>query len=243
MHQHIIPYMHQPIMLMDFLTDSYNSGGVVSILALEGLFTLMQEHNLDYPDFYRKLYALFDDQVMHVKYRSRFFHLASLFLSSTHIPAYLIAAFIKRMARLSLTAPPSAIVIVIPFIYNLLVKHPSCMVLIHASTDTVDEQLTSDPYLASETDPAQCNALASSLWEMATLTSHYYPQVAKLALLFGEKFNKPAYNLDDFYDQSYATLFETEATRRMRKLPAVCVYKEPSLWPDKNELEQYWTFA
>ena len=36
-----------------------------------------------YPDFYTKLYALFETSVFHVKYRSRFFHLADLFLSST----------------------------------------------------------------------------------------------------------------------------------------------------------------
>ena len=37
----------------------------------------------DYPDFYEKLYALFEPSVLHVKYRARFFYLADLFLSST----------------------------------------------------------------------------------------------------------------------------------------------------------------
>ena len=31
---------------MDFLTDSYDAGGVISILSLHGLFTLIQKHNL-----------------------------------------------------------------------------------------------------------------------------------------------------------------------------------------------------
>jgi hypothetical protein len=51
--------------------------------------------------------------------------------SPSHLPATLIASFIKRLARLSLSAPPSAIIMTIPFIYNLLKLHPSCMVLIH----------------------------------------------------------------------------------------------------------------
>ncbi|CAJ0845882.1 13794_t:CDS:2 [Entrophospora sp. SA101] len=83
MHKKIIPHMKQPTLLMDFLTDSYNAA--ISLLALNGLFTLINEHNLDYPDFYKKLYNLFDRNLMHVKYRSRFFRLADLFLSSTYV--------------------------------------------------------------------------------------------------------------------------------------------------------------
>ena len=91
----------------------------------------------DYPDFYSKLYALLDDQVLHVKYRSRFFRLLDLFLSSSYIPSYLVAAFIKRLARLSLNATPGGLVIVIPLIYNLFKRHPASLVLIHR-----DESIT-----------------------------------------------------------------------------------------------------
>ena len=45
----------------------------------------------------------------------------------------LVAAFIKRLSRLALFAPPAGIVTVIPFIYNLLKRHPGCVVLIHRS--------------------------------------------------------------------------------------------------------------
>lgn len=82
LHKRILPHMVEPKLLMDFLTDSYNVGGAVSLLALNGLFTLITEENLDYPDFYQKLYSLLDRDVMHVKYRSRFFRLLELFLSS-----------------------------------------------------------------------------------------------------------------------------------------------------------------
>lgn len=48
-----------------------------------------------------------------------------------HLPATLLASFVKRLARLSLSAPPSSIVIVIPFVYNVLKRHPALMIMIH----------------------------------------------------------------------------------------------------------------
>lgn len=131
LHTAVIPYMNDPKLLMDFLTDSYNSGGAISLLALNGLFVLIHKHNLDYPDFYQKLYALLEPGIFHVKYQSRFFHLLDLFLTSTHLPAYLVAAFCKRLAQLALSAPPQGVILAIMFVKNLLKRHPSCQVLIH----------------------------------------------------------------------------------------------------------------
>ena len=42
-------------------------------------------HYRDYPDFYKKLYALFDHEIFYVKYRDRFFHLANIFLHSPYV--------------------------------------------------------------------------------------------------------------------------------------------------------------
>ena len=50
---------------------------------------------------------------------------------SSHLPATLLASFIKRLARLSLSAPPAAIIMLIPFTYNILKRHPALMVMIH----------------------------------------------------------------------------------------------------------------
>ena len=47
--EHVMPHMNTPRKLADFLTASYEVGGVTSILALSSLFILMQLHNLDYP--------------------------------------------------------------------------------------------------------------------------------------------------------------------------------------------------
>jgi hypothetical protein len=39
----------------------------------------------DYPLFYTRLYAFLDQDLLHLKYRSRFFRLTELFLSSTSV--------------------------------------------------------------------------------------------------------------------------------------------------------------
>ncbi|KAI8329051.1 CBF/Mak21 family-domain-containing protein [Chlamydoabsidia padenii] len=228
MHKRILPHLAEPRLLMDFLTDAYNVGGAISLLALNGIFTLITEHNLDYPDFYKKLYSLLDRNLLHMKYRSRFFRLLELFLSSGYLPAALIAAFIKRLARLSLTAPPAASVIIAPFIYNLLKRHPTCMKMIHSqSTPSSD----GDPYDFNTLDPYHCHAIDSSLWELQTLGQHYYANVSTLAKIFTEQFLKPKYNLEDFLDHTYATFFKTESERKRKRTPALAIEKPgESVW-------------
>ncbi|KAI9029279.1 CBF/Mak21 family-domain-containing protein [Hyaloraphidium curvatum] len=213
----VIPNLVDPNLLLDYLTQAVDGGGVLAVLALNGLFTLIHKHNLDYPDFYKKLYNLLDDNVMHVKYRARFLRLVDLFLSSTHLPSYLAAAFVKRMARLLLSAPPQAIIAVIPLLYNLMRRHPSCTVLIHRGSTAAAETGGKDPYDHLERDPANCNALQSSLWEMATLESHYFHAVSALAKLFRDRLDKPEYPLDSFLDTSSASLLATELGRPIKR--------------------------
>lgn len=244
LHGRVIPLLHAPTKLMDFLTDSYNlsqvspndkSVGVIPILALNGLFQLMQHSNLEYPNFYSKLYQLLTPDLMHVKYRPRFFRLMELFLSSTHLSVHLVASFIKKLARLSLNAPPAAVVTIIPFIYNLLKKHPNCMIMIHnpkyiSSPFLTDEERLElkqnidsykDPFDMDSTDPENTNAFESSLWELATLMDHYHPNVATLAKIFKQPFRKLHYNMEDFLDWSYDSLVNAELSRNLKILPTL----------------------
>jgi len=57
----------------DFLTRSYDVGGVVSVMALNSLYILMTQHGLEYPKFYEKLYALLVPSIFMAKHRARFF--------------------------------------------------------------------------------------------------------------------------------------------------------------------------
>lgn len=208
----IAPWFMQPELLMDFLTDSYNTGGSTSLQALSGIFYLIQERNLDYPLFYKKLYSLLDSGLLHSKHRSKFFRLLDTFLSSTHLPAFLVASFIKRLSRLTLHAPPAGVVAVVPYIYNLLKKHPMCTFMIHRETrtkeakDIFENEGMADPFDAEEEDPMNTNAIESSLWEIVMLQSHYHPNVATLAKIISEQFTKHAYNLEDFLDHSYGSV-------------------------------------
>ncbi|KAF1346975.1 CBF/Mak21 family-domain-containing protein [Delphinella strobiligena] len=226
----IVPWFTRIEMLMDFLTDSYNAGGASSLLALSGLFYLITQKNLDYPAFYNKLYSLLDDTLLHSKHRSRFFRLLETFMSSTHLPAAMVASFIKRLSRLALHAPPGAIVVVVPWVYNMLKKHPTCTFMIHRVPahhylprvlEKMDEEGMDDPFNMNEPDPVETNAIDSSLWELKTLASHYHPNVATLARIIQEQFTKRSYELEDFLDHTYDALIEGELNRELKKAPVV----------------------
>jgi len=354
MDTHILPHMMQPIRLIDFLRDSYEVGGVVSLLSLQGLFVLVTKHNLDYPDFYKKLYALLQPNIFYVKYRVKFFCLLNIFLNSTHLPAYLVAAFMKRMARMALHAPPSGALFVIALIYNLLKKHKQCQVMLHRAdslssgsllpvdsrkptgmrkTDDVlmlnpqvptgpplgdsngnsdgiekkrkrdeeeEEKETeddrssegsapdkkqklgedgmdqptevdetrksekgcvgvgtleqneaalklylhvgaqgSDPFDLEELDPKNCKALSSSLWELKTLQHHYVPQVSKLAKIFDEPLAKQPFDLDDFVDHSYLSLFQSHVKRKTKSATELAYQPQETLF---SRMDSGWAF-
>lgn len=83
MHRGVLPHLTRPILVMDWIAGCVDRGGSVGLLALNGLFTLMRDYNLDYPSFYTRLYAFLDRDVLHLKHRARFFRMTELFLSST----------------------------------------------------------------------------------------------------------------------------------------------------------------
>ncbi|KAI2623665.1 CBF/Mak21 family-domain-containing protein [Xylaria nigripes] len=227
MTESIAPWFIQPELLMDFLTDSYNAGGSLSLLALSGVFYLIQTRNLDYPSFYQKLYSLLDADILHSKHRSKFLRLLDTFLASTHLPAALVASFIKRLTRLCLNAPPSAIVAVIPWIYNLFKQHPFCTFMIHRAIRTPEEKAAvessgmDDPFDVKEEDPMQTKAIDSCLWEVVQLQSHYHPNVGTIAKIISEQFTKQRYNTEDFLDHSYGSFVEAELSKPIKKPPVV----------------------
>ncbi|KAH0686821.1 hypothetical protein KY290_020196 [Solanum tuberosum] len=209
LHQVVIPYLSNPLMLCDFLTRSYDIGGVVSVMALSSLFVLMTQHSLEYPNFYEKLYALLEPSIFMAKHRAKFFQLLDSCLKSPLLPAYLAAAFCKKLSRLSIAVPPSGALVIIALIHNLLRRHPSINCLVHqedgnettkditgaesgASDDSTEASSPSremssvkpsiDPFDDKQTDPLKTNAMRSSLWEVDTLRHHYCPPVSRFVL-------------------------------------------------------------
>lgn len=223
----ILPWFNNVERLADFLTDSYDVGGSTSLLALSGVYHLIQAKNLDYPSFYQKLYSLLDEGILYSQHRSLFFRHLDTFMSSTHLPAALVASFIKRLSRLALHAPPAGIVAVVPWIYNMFKKHPQCTFMIHRVPQTAEEKQDieehgfEDPFDMEEPDPMKTNAIDSCIWEIETLQSHYHPNVATLAKIISEQFTKQSYNMEDFLDYSYTTLIDAELEKGMKKAPVV----------------------
>lgn len=214
----VIPAMTRPQLLIDYLTDAYNAGGIISLLALSSLFVLMRTHNLDYPSFYEKLYSLLDQRILHISYRRRFLRLLDLFLQSTMLPAHVVAAFAKRTARLALYAPAPSVQWVVPFVYNLLKKHPACRVMIHREGGLAG---SADPFDEAEPSPALCRALESSLWELQALTQHHWGAAARQAAIFSERFTKPCFDLAKSLETfTYDQIIAAELAHRWSKMPS-----------------------
>ncbi|KAG4966569.1 hypothetical protein JHK84_041143 [Glycine max] len=204
LHQAVIPHLSNPIMLCDFLTRSYDVGGVVSVMALSSLFVLMTQYGLEYPNFYEKLYALLVPSIFMAKHRARFFQLLDSCLKSPLLPAYLAASFAKKLSRLLLSVPPSGALVITALIHNILRRHPSINCLVHRE-DGVDEgkgdhrtdegmatnsdnaktvampsqKSGIDHFNSSETDPKKSGAMRSSLWEIDTILHHYCPPASR----------------------------------------------------------------
>ncbi|KAI0822685.1 ribosome biogenesis protein Noc4 [Trametes gibbosa] len=219
LHRGVIPHLTRPILIMDWVSSSVDHGGTVGLLALNALFTLMKEYNLDYPSFYTRLYGFLDRDVLHLKHRARFFRLTELFLSSTHLPATLVASFVKRLSRLSLHAPPAAVVMLIPFTYNMVRGHPALMEMIHRGGGEVTGA-ECDRFDGEERNPTETKALESSLWELYSHREHYHGGVCALTKILEEAFTRGRYGMEDFLDHTYGTLVETEVKRKIRKEPA-----------------------
>ncbi|KAH7944192.1 nucleolar complex protein 4 homolog [Rhipicephalus sanguineus] len=234
----VVPYMHNPLLVTDFFIESYNRGGSYSLLALNGLFLLIHRYHLDYPNFYEKLYALLEPGVFYEKYRARFFFLTDLFLSSSHLPAYLVASFAKRLARMALQAPPYALLYVIPFIGNLLIRHRSLATMIN---DSSDRDASIDPYDVEQANPSKSQAADSSLWELKTLQSHWHPTVAKKAKFIDDNLPRMEWDFSERLEEGYAEMMKRAKSAKHKEAPTN-FHKVEGLLKQKEELlSDLWT--
>mmetsp|Transcript_1232 Transcript_1232/g.1659 ORF Transcript_1232/g.1659 Transcript_1232/m.1659 type:complete len:164 (+) Transcript_1232:1-492(+) len=141
------------------------------------------------------------------------------------LPAYLVAAFVKRILRSALAAPPPGILFALALCSNLLRRHPECACLIHRSETELE-----DKYNHRTDDPTKSNALESSLWELHALEKHYYPAVQSLAKSIGIEDNKttPFHNIEEFLLHTYKSLFDQERKReKKRKSKTPLTFQKP----------------
>lgn len=77
---------------------------------------------------------------------------------------------------MSLTCPPADLSFLLVFIYNLLIRHQNCKILIHNRSKL---EILEDPFDVNAMDYNKSNALKSSLWEVQSLSKHYSSYVSK----------------------------------------------------------------
>ncbi|EJW82084.1 hypothetical protein WUBG_07008 [Wuchereria bancrofti] len=153
-------------------------GEVFAILSLAGIFKLIVKYNFEFPNFYQYAYELITPSVCYLTYRGKFFTLLDTFLSSSHLPIYIVAAFVKRLSWLTLLAPMSCQEPLFALIGNLITRHKDVEFLMHRDNP---ETFSDDPYNEKQMDLQKCGAIESSLWEIKALQRHWFIDIAKRA--------------------------------------------------------------
>jgi len=154
------------------------------------------------------------------------------------IPQYMINAFIKKMARLCLLSTPDVSTMLLPLIYNIMVRHPTAVSLIHKepTKDNIlllDEIIQSDEFNFETKDISQSNATKTYLWELNMLSNHYISKISSLVSTFKHPL-KTEQNLNECFDKTMGQLFDEEIKRKA-KLGTPLEYNEPKSLLESTE--------
>lgn len=234
----IMPHLTNPIMVADYLSACFSCGGLIAVLALKGMFLLMLDHGVEQPKFYEHLYSLLTPDAFSSRHRYELFELVDLCLKSLRVPSYVAAAFAKRVVQIALLSPAPTLYFSLPFLRQLLQRHPNCLSLIHRTTSSTadvveeveentskDEKKRSqtvvaqlfegvDPFSVQEKNPWKSDAIYSSLWELVLLEKHFLPAVPLMVSAFSSTAED---NTPLRFEKTYARLFTAEATREVSK--------------------------
>ena len=184
----VMDKLPKPFLLGDFYAACLKEGGINGVLSLNGVIKLMQNHNFEYPDFFKDLYALIrPENFLNKKYFGNLISSIDLCLSSSNISQIIVASFIKRLARIALFSTPDVIYLILHVLHNALVRHVACRVLIDKKSSVPDKEEDVDLFKDNEDNPSATGALDSTLWEVVALQKHWHPLVAKRATKFSSK--------------------------------------------------------
>ncbi|CAI5444758.1 unnamed protein product [Caenorhabditis angaria] len=189
--EHVISKLKVPFKSADFFYKMFEKKDIHAILSLAAIFKLITEHNFEYPKFYEKVYSLMRPSLLYMDHKEKTLTLLDSFLSSTHIPNYIVASFIKRLARCLILAPVDAQEPILGLIRNLLVRHGNCEELVHREEP---KSFIDDPFDDKEPELHKTKALDSSLWEMKLLQAHWNQSVRKRAHFI----DKPQQKLESY---------------------------------------------
>ncbi|CAH0699368.1 unnamed protein product [Spodoptera exigua] len=235
--ERLMPLLSRPHLATDMLCDSLDAGGPISMLALQGVLELVRRHNIDYPDMYDRLYAMFEPEMFATRYKRRLMHLADIFLSSTHLPESLVAAFAKRLSRLALVASPDDAVGLLQLVANLLLRHPALKRMIcYEDTPAI---MSNDPYVMEETCARSSRALGSSLWEVWALRRHPSAALSAAAARVLQPAADRAAPLA-LTAPDLAASFDAELKKRFKTIEMNFVRPQGMTTPSGERVMQYW---
>eukprot|EP00127_Corallochytrium_limacisporum_P006729 Clim_evm18s234 gene=Clim_evmTU18s234 len=213
MEDNIIPYMSQPILLADFLTMSFQLGGITRLISLDDIFILIVKHGLEYPHFFDRVYEILDMDLLRVKYRDRVFYLLDVFFKSPLLSHSIVAAFVKRMTQLCLFAAVPVAKVLLALSYNLLRRFPTCKVLID-NPDAMDPVV--DPFVMDEEKPGDAHALQSSLWEIKQLEAHFHTDIRHMASLFRKPLRAQDFDIQSLLPTNLLHLIEADEDKTIK---------------------------
>lgn len=160
---------------------------------------------------YDEVYTLINESLLTQPYKFRVFFFIDILLSSTKLPAYIVASYIKKLCHISLKAKVKSLVCIIKIVGNALIRHPTLIFLrdrvdqrareIETTTDTCTLQSWAewDPFKPEETNIKLTRALDSCIWEILPQRFHRHRQVSKNAVAVCElKFNDMEFQLDKY---------------------------------------------
>ena len=125
-----------PIQGARTLAEQRQASRALLLLTRPGAVSGQSAH--DVSKFYRALLVdktLLTPSSVNGPQRATFASELKIFLSSSGLPSYLLAAFAKRLMRTALTATPSGAAIAIAIVYNMLLQHPTARALVHRPPD------------------------------------------------------------------------------------------------------------
>lgn len=148
---------------------------------------------------FEEAFCILNEELLKKSFKFRVFYFLNTFLSSTKVPAHVVAAYIKRLSRLSLYSKPRCLVAILMMIHNLFARHPTLIFL----RDRVDEKaralgsncdkctlrvwLDTDAFDMNQLKNLEATkAMASCIWEVMFLRFHEHPKVAREAKFLGE---------------------------------------------------------
>ncbi|XP_045542340.1 nucleolar complex protein 4 homolog B [Papilio machaon] len=236
--ERLMPLLAKPHLATDMLCDSLDAGGPISMLALQGVLELVRRHNISYPDLYDRLYAMFEPEMFATRYKRRLLHLADIFLSSTHLPEGLVAAFAKRVSRLALVAAPEDALALLQLLANLLLRHPALKRMICCDDTPTPPLMSGDPYVMEETSAMSSRALGSSLWEVSALRRHAAPALARAAadvLAAADQRAPPT-----ILAPPDAQMFDAELKKRFKTIEMNFIRPQGMALPAADRLQHYW---